>query len=235
MRGQHCEGCGVAKRLQLHHLTYERLYDERPEDLLILCPLCHEKVERGKDEGAVPRRGKPEELRLLTLRLLKPQQADKKQRLPAAPKVSTAEEGNPGWPFCRNNHQSFLMGKPSFVDAVRRMNLKKFHKWCQRKFGKFDPKSHANAHALFMRASRHPAEFNRCAEILRELPPAPANPNVCVILDIRHIEQAMQKTGGVKRAQLEAIGVEWPPQRGWKRRVIGQLFTKEKIAAFLGH
>lgn len=41
-RGRKCEVCGATKRLQLHHLTYERMGRERESDLKILCRHCHE-------------------------------------------------------------------------------------------------------------------------------------------------------------------------------------------------
>ncbi len=37
-----CERCHQAKHEQTHHLTYERLGNERLEDLLGLCKGCHE-------------------------------------------------------------------------------------------------------------------------------------------------------------------------------------------------
>lgn len=46
VRGCKCEKCGKKKHptsLHIHHLTYERLYDELPADLMILCALCHAK------------------------------------------------------------------------------------------------------------------------------------------------------------------------------------------------
>lgn len=45
-RGCRCEKCGKRKRptsLHIHHITYERLFNEIPTDLIILCPLCHAK------------------------------------------------------------------------------------------------------------------------------------------------------------------------------------------------
>jgi 5-methylcytosine-specific restriction endonuclease McrA len=42
-RGGKCEVCGVKHRLQVHHLTYERLGNERDEDLKVLCWACHER------------------------------------------------------------------------------------------------------------------------------------------------------------------------------------------------
>lgn len=32
--------------------------------------------------------------------------------------------------------------------------------------------------------------------------------------------------------QLRVLGVEWPPKRGWTRRVVGTSITKEQRAAF---
>jgi len=40
-RGHRCQICGLPKGRVVHHLTYENLYDEKDEDLLVVCPLCH--------------------------------------------------------------------------------------------------------------------------------------------------------------------------------------------------
>jgi hypothetical protein len=53
--GEKCKRCGCSKytrKLEVHHLTYERFKNELPEDLEVLCTRCHEKadVERGYDE-----------------------------------------------------------------------------------------------------------------------------------------------------------------------------------------
>jgi 5-methylcytosine-specific restriction endonuclease McrA len=49
--GYRCERCGVSMNagytLDIHHLTYERLGDELPEDLLVVCRPCH-KIEDAK-------------------------------------------------------------------------------------------------------------------------------------------------------------------------------------------
>lgn len=37
-----CQVCGTTKKLELHHLTYERLTKERLEDVVILCRHCHQ-------------------------------------------------------------------------------------------------------------------------------------------------------------------------------------------------
>ncbi len=40
-RGYKCENCGVNHDLQVHHLVYDHLYNERLYELKILCKLCH--------------------------------------------------------------------------------------------------------------------------------------------------------------------------------------------------
>ena len=39
-----CEGCGEDHRLEVHHLTYDRIGDELMIDLAALCNYCHGKV-----------------------------------------------------------------------------------------------------------------------------------------------------------------------------------------------
>lgn len=42
-----CERCKKkSRRLEVHHLTYERLGRERDEDLQALCPSCHKKADK---------------------------------------------------------------------------------------------------------------------------------------------------------------------------------------------
>jgi hypothetical protein len=59
-----CEGCGVpGMRLEVHHLTYEHLGDERLDELKALCPECHKKAdeERRAEMAAAIRRRWEEE------------------------------------------------------------------------------------------------------------------------------------------------------------------------------
>lgn len=45
IRGNKCERCNKkSNRLQVHHLTYERIYNELAEDLILLCGICHQKA-----------------------------------------------------------------------------------------------------------------------------------------------------------------------------------------------
>jgi hypothetical protein len=40
--GRRCRHCGAPDALEVHHLTYERLGNERPDDLAVLCRDCHQ-------------------------------------------------------------------------------------------------------------------------------------------------------------------------------------------------
>ncbi|MDU2670579.1 MAG: hypothetical protein E7C49_01080 [Clostridium sp.] len=39
--GYKCQVCGYNKNLQVHHNTYERIYHEHKQDLVVLCWKCH--------------------------------------------------------------------------------------------------------------------------------------------------------------------------------------------------
>lgn len=59
-RGCYCEKCKKKKypaALQLHHLSYERLFNEEPQDLMLVCKRCHEK-EHGLYKKQVPKKTK---------------------------------------------------------------------------------------------------------------------------------------------------------------------------------
>lgn len=38
-----CEQCGATYNLHVHHKTYARLGHEHPEDVMVLCEVCHER------------------------------------------------------------------------------------------------------------------------------------------------------------------------------------------------
>lgn len=57
IRGCKCERCKKPKhatKLHVHHLTYERLFKEKAEDLMLLCAICHMK-EHGLIKDKKPR------------------------------------------------------------------------------------------------------------------------------------------------------------------------------------
>jgi 5-methylcytosine-specific restriction endonuclease McrA len=55
--GYEIEPCQYTDKLPIalavHHLTYERLYDELPEDLIALCPTCHALADADRKEWMV--------------------------------------------------------------------------------------------------------------------------------------------------------------------------------------
>jgi hypothetical protein len=42
--GGACQLCGADGLLEVHHKTYQRLGCERPEDVICVCPACHEVI-----------------------------------------------------------------------------------------------------------------------------------------------------------------------------------------------
>jgi len=51
-----CAICGTSKNLNIHHITYERLYNENSIDLVTLCKYHHSKLHKilGKDRKFYP-------------------------------------------------------------------------------------------------------------------------------------------------------------------------------------
>ncbi len=49
VRGKVCEECTSTKRIEVHHLTYENIFNEEPEDLMILCRECHKKQHQDRN------------------------------------------------------------------------------------------------------------------------------------------------------------------------------------------
>lgn len=43
-----CAMCGSPKNLQVHHITYENIGEEKDEDLTVLCKECHQGLHEGK-------------------------------------------------------------------------------------------------------------------------------------------------------------------------------------------
>lgn len=47
-RGSKCEICGSTKKIHVHHKTYARMGNEKPEDLQVVCASCHSEI-HGRD------------------------------------------------------------------------------------------------------------------------------------------------------------------------------------------
>ncbi len=67
------------------------------------------------------------------------------------------------------------------------------------------------------------------------LTPAPACQDGFVRLTREILEQHKTVKGGWTRAQLQAIGVGWPPPRGWVQAAIGREISAEDFRVFTRH
>lgn len=48
------------------------------------------------------------------------------------------------------------------------------------------------------------------------------------------IEAGKSNAGGWKKEQLALLGIDWPPTKGWKDRIIGELMPESIINKFIG-
>lgn len=53
-----------------------------------------------------------------------------------------------------------------------------------------------------------------------------------MIITNDYLEQNKTPKGAWTKKQLAAIGVNWPPKKGWKKRVIGNEITEEQASKF---
>jgi 5-methylcytosine-specific restriction endonuclease McrA len=57
LRGKKCESCGESSyALEVHHLTYERMGNESPKDLMVLCKECHKKEDNKRKHNSFVKR-----------------------------------------------------------------------------------------------------------------------------------------------------------------------------------
>ena len=53
LHGNRCQKCGHGSaRLEVHHINYERLGDERLSDLMLLCPDCHAAEDKKREKAS---------------------------------------------------------------------------------------------------------------------------------------------------------------------------------------
>src|SRR4051812_20179796 len=63
LSGHKCEACGDTQRLQVHHLTYARIFREEMGDLMTLCKIHHDAAEEMLRKGVIQRTGSADDLR----------------------------------------------------------------------------------------------------------------------------------------------------------------------------
>ena len=54
-----------------------------------------------------------------------------------------------------------------------------------------------------------------------------------VLLTKQMIEEGLSSKGGYNKKQLKILGVEWPPQKGWKSALIGTMISQKQYQNFL--
>lgn len=45
--GNECQLCGSSKNIQIHHRTYDRVFNEDVDDLMVVCAKCHSDIHGG--------------------------------------------------------------------------------------------------------------------------------------------------------------------------------------------
>lgn len=54
-----------------------------------------------------------------------------------------------------------------------------------------------------------------------------------VVLTDDLLEAGLSDAGGWCKAQLAALGVKWPPRKGWRRNLIGSTISRQRYEQFL--
>jgi hypothetical protein len=57
----------------------------------------------------------------------------------------------------------------------------------------------------------------------------PDKTNQYVTVNSELLALAATTTGGYTRKQLGALGVSWPPPKGWKRRAVGRKISRSRF------
>lgn len=120
--GRRCECCGSTNKLEVHHLTYERLFNEDLNDLMVLCFYHHMAAEECATNKQIRKRGDPTLLRIKTLKLIQ-EYGPKKER--------QKSENIPS-----NRTQDKLMQEPWFLEAMSH-GIKQFKQIVRKRMGKY--------------------------------------------------------------------------------------------------
>lgn len=91
LRGCKCEKCKSVKpanKLQIHHKTYVRIFNEKPSDLIILCARCHMK----QHKDIVPNKVLKSFGIIKKKRVKKKSATPKKRKVPKKKKLTTYQK-----------------------------------------------------------------------------------------------------------------------------------------------
>lgn len=143
-----CSACTASRNVHVHHLTYERIFNENMEDLLPLCEEHHNRIELLIRSGEMSRKGHPLFLASETIRLLMQQGTIRRN----GPAIEPSGQSI----VARNPYQQGLLKDCVFVVALKSMSRKQFRNWFRKKYGKTSRicTLSANAFALYDRYHR---------------------------------------------------------------------------------
>lgn len=107
-----CDACGEEKQLEVHHLTYARIFREEMEDLMTLCRVHHAAAEEMIAKRVLSRVGDPRVLKAETLRFIRPRE----KAVPSPPAVPAVRPVYNGF-----TTHTLNTGKKSSPEDIRRL------------------------------------------------------------------------------------------------------------------
>lgn len=202
--GGKCEACGTHEQLQVHHLTYARIYQENDADLMVLCRLHHEATEEMVHKGVLKRNGCVKALREKTLQLIAPLSHGQQRRI-----VKQAQE-TPVQPELPKQ-----ASYPPYPHAAPKPLTRKQIKLAERQ-AKNRLKKERKAKISARRQSR--------AVRLEDVPEG-----AFALKDVMALQTGK---GGWKKEALAFLGVPWPPPKGWLGKITGKHMRKPSAPAY---
>lgn len=140
--GGRCEACGSARKLHVHHLTYERIFNEEMADLLVLCEEHHAQAERLIADGAISRKGNTTHIAVRTVLLI------------ARSNPKDGKNNRKGERRRGDLVRMDMLKDPRFVDALRNSSRKEFKRTCRGIFSGMRNFQSLMTHALILFSRR---------------------------------------------------------------------------------
>lgn len=83
-------------------------------------------------------------------------------------------------------------------------------------------------HGLIFGKTVHPGKENLTPKDSQTKPDG-------IVLTAELIEAGVSSKGGYNAVQLKALGIDWPPPKGWKKSVIGTTIDYKNYETFINH
>lgn len=202
-----CAACGAGKSVQVHHLTYERIFNEEMSDLLPLCDSHHKTAESLVKSGHLNRRGDVLFLATETVRLILEKQSYHFPKPASKPlKIIHQSPKNFGARkiITRNPEQVELSKQQWFVEAMK----------LPREVFKMEVIKNLVGNARFLRYSANCfAIYDRDAR---------KSSRSKKLENRNFFKDLITSKGGFKKSTLESLGESWPPIKGWKKRILAR-------------